>query len=54
MRTNPTKTAAIISTIGIDIGHLVGAYKLGAIVDAHWGCARCAITELALFRPRIT
>jgi hypothetical protein len=24
MRTNPTKTAAIISTIGIDIGHLVG------------------------------
>jgi transposase len=36
MRTNPTKTAAIIATIGIDIGkttfHLVGLDKRGAIV----------------------
>jgi transposase len=36
MRTSPTKTAAVISTIGIDIGkttfHLVGLDKRGAIV----------------------
>jgi transposase len=36
MRTNPTKTTAIIATIGIDIGkttfHLVGLDKRGAIV----------------------
>jgi transposase len=36
MRTNPSKTAAVISTIGIDIGkttfHLIGLDKRGAIV----------------------
>jgi hypothetical protein len=46
MRTNPTKTAAIIATIGIDIGkttfHLVGLDKRGAIVSQQ-KVSRCLV-----------